>query len=242
MVVNAANANDGFAERLDHGPVVLELTQRPNERISMKILTELNQEKAYQMAADAERNQGFYESHMTDNGTAELLMAIDLGLNTGISLFSHDGRLLKYTQHSSASPEALRDDMSALMNDWETWANNQASNQTITRVAVEGADVVLRNIWRDLADDKFLLFVKPEQWRSELLIDKEKTSRTNLKSAARAIAKQIIADYGTDGPHQGKIQTDVADSVCTGFYVARRLGWIVRETAVRRYSNGRVMS
>jgi predicted phosphodiesterase len=266
MVVNAANANDGPAERLDHGPVSMQLTRSNDsnntnsyreDRATTTTTVETlsgNLRPYAQLVTDAQSIEDFFPltTKKTSGGNSasvnktELLLAVDLGLkNTGISLFSQKGQLLRYTQHSSTTLERLRHDMAMLMEEWEDSAN--AADQTITRIAVEGADVALRNVWRDLAAQdepsrRSLLFVKPEQWRAELLIPKEKTSRDQLKAAARAIAKQVILDYSIDGQaHSGKIQTDVADSLCTGLYVARRLGWIVRDKAVRRYSNGRVI-
>jgi len=41
--------------------------------------------------------------------------------------------------------------------------------------------------------------------------------------------------------HSGKFKTDVAEAVVMGLYVARKLGWITREPAVRRYTNGAIM-
>jgi hypothetical protein len=42
--------------------------------------------------------------------------------------------------------------------------------------------------------------------------------------------------------HTGKFQTDVAESVCLGMYVSRRLGWIEqREPVIRRYTNGNII-
>ena len=115
---------------------------------------------------------------------------------------------------------------------------------TAAALGVEGADVALRSLWKNSAEDILhcpLLLVKPEEWRADLLLAKEKASGESAKEASRLIARQLVAEYG-GRQHKGKFQTDVAEAVLLGYHVSRRLEWIPRkEPGVRRYSNGRVI-
>jgi hypothetical protein len=94
------------------------------------------------------------------------------------------------------------------------------------------------NAWAEAAPNRSILRVSPEEWRSDLLLSKEKSSGVNAKASARLIARQIVGDFGMMEQHSGKFKTDVAEAVVMGLYVARKLGWITREPAVRRYTNG----
>lgn len=134
------------------------------------------------------------------------------------------------------------------MADWEAryqaLDHDGAKSSHITHVAVEGADVALRNVWRKIVEEDLhckMLIVKPEEWRADLLLAKEKASGEAAKEASRLIARQLVADYGGI-LHEGKFPTDVAEAVLLGYHVSRRLDWIPRrEPCIRRYSNGSIV-
>ena len=106
---------------------------------------------------------------------------------------------------------------------------------------MEGGDVAILNAWSSAASDVSILRVSPEEWRYELLQPKEKLSGADCKAAARLIARQVVSDFGSMEKHNGKFKTDVAEAVVMGLYVSRKLGWITRTPAIRRYSNGNVV-
>ena len=86
-----------------------------------------------------------------------------------------------------------------------------------------------------------MLIVKPDEWRADLLLSKEKASGEAGKEASRLVARQLLADYG-GMLHEGKLKTDVAEAILLGYHVSRRLEWIPRrEPCIRRYSNGGVV-
>jgi hypothetical protein len=208
-----------------------------------------------------------------DDDTAKLLLAVDVGLKSGISLFNSDGKLLRYEQFLF-DKDTLPEIAKQLVKDWEREANHvdaSASetmnkddmkgdaderdsptkrNWRLAHIAVEGpnkSDMV--QAWADARDAnkdentvKFL-DIPPSAWRGELLLPKERYNGggQDAKAAARLIARQVVNDYGVMDVHQGKFKTDVAEAVCLGLYVSRRLGWIQRDPAVRRYSNGNVV-
>ena len=86
-----------------------------------------------------------------------------------------------------------------------------------------------------------LLSVRPNEWRAHLLSQKERSSSRASKEAARLIARQVVSEFGEMSNHQGKFETDVAESVAMGYHVASRLGWITRHPAVQRYTNGQIV-
>lgn len=258
-----------MARSIEHGPVVLEITQekeaaeeegewtsirRAHRRRHGEIRVDiLSMENAYTFAN--QKDKGFFQEprELTPENARQMMVAVDLGLRTGLALYSDDGRLLEYEHAVYETAEDLEAKCLKLMSEWEAKYQRPNNNENIeddkasfhiTHVAVEGADVALRAVWKSMAEDHLhcrLLLVKPEEWRADLLLAKEKASGEAAKEASRLIARQIVADYG-GRLHEGKLATDVAEAVLLGYHVSRRLGWIPRkEPCVRRYSNGNIV-
>ena len=130
---------------------------------------------------------------------------------------------------------------SKVFDDNENDAAEKNGKYKITHLAIEGANGYMLRAWSEAAPHLSILRVSPEEWRSELLLNKERSSGSNAKAASRLVARQVVEDYGVMDRHQGKFPTDVAEAVCLGLYVSRKLGWIQRDLAVRRYTNGNVV-
>ena len=236
VVINCANANSGRARHIAHDAVVVEM-----EAKSKKVdVMGLEDKKIDQIPS----NSRFFEhSEISCN---ELLLAVDLGLKSGVALFNQKGKLIRYEQFTFER-ESMVDRIRTLIHQWESEVNdavgdeNNGSPWKVTHIAIEGGDVSIFNAWSSVAQDLSVLRVSPEEWRSELLLSKEKSSGADCKAAARLIARQVVADYGIMENHSGKFKTDVAEAVVMGLYVSRKLGWISRSPAIRRYSNGNVV-
>ena len=201
------------------------------------------------LSSEEEKFFGQNDAEETDSNTLEvendynqLLMAVDLGLKSGVSLFNDDGNLIRYEQFLF-DRDNLQEEFEEIIRKWEDEATcENGEDGKITHIAIEGGDTGLLNTWAEAAPNHSILRVSPEEWRSELLNKKENQSGATAKEASRLIARQIVADLGTMENHTGKFPTDVAESVCLGMYVARRLGWIEREPAVRRFTNGNIVT
>jgi predicted phosphodiesterase len=239
LVINAANANTGQATCIEHGPVVVDL-QRSGEAGGNTKAEIVHMDGQYKHI-----NQNaapFFTADGTFDCVNELLMAVDLGLRTGVSLYSNVGKLVRYEQFQFDSPDSLHIAASHLLHQWEIDASNSTHSWAVTRIAIEGGDPPLREAWRLAANgQRVLLQVKPEEWRADLLVTKEKMDGDSAKAASRLIARQIVADYGVERHDGCKFQTDMAESILLGLHVSRRLGWIARNPPVRRYTNGGVI-
>mmetsp|Transcript_46493 Transcript_46493/g.140862 ORF Transcript_46493/g.140862 Transcript_46493/m.140862 type:complete len:878 (-) Transcript_46493:1543-4176(-) len=260
LVLNAANANPGRATELVNGPVILELSEG-------SLLVPLKEERLPKYGGQSLRRSGkeLKPDFELPADVGQLLLAIDLGLRMGASCFDEQGVLLWYEQFQYADEEELRQSAPKLIEKLELNVNENSTEDSkrwlVTHVVVEGGDAILLDAWRaaveDVADSNpddsedlltstmrnapFLLNIKAEEWRAELLLPKEKKSTATAKAAARLIARQVVCDCGKKERHIGKFSTDAAEAVAVGFYMARRLGWVTREPAVRRTSNGIVM-
>ncbi|CAB9518483.1 Metallophosphoesterase domain-containing protein 1 [Seminavis robusta] len=269
-VVNAANANPGRATHLQHEAVVIQVENEDRllQRSEAVQIVSMEQQQHDGRCKDAssmmtqlyEATQGESDHDMD---TTSLMLAIDLGLKSGAALFNSQGQLLRYEQFQFDIEDiAMR--TRQLVLDWERDANdetfmeNVANNgndnnndqhsgsskrkSQLTHIAIEGVNGDMLRAWEEAAPSLSVLRVPPEEWRSELLHKKERCNGgQDAKAAARLIARQIVNDYGIMGVHEGKFKTDVAEAVCLGLYVSRRLGWIQRDPAVRRYSNGNIV-
>jgi hypothetical protein len=292
IVINAANANPGRATGLVHGPIVVELQEKEDLSTDPRFDDSFTKfDRMIQKPSKPTLAHQYDQDHSGD--VKQLLVAVDMGLKTGVSIYSQEGTLLRYFQLQFANSEELRQRMPHLLQSWESSINQEAKAEIaaeetsesliiessssskiwqFTHVAIEGGEASLWKAWQDIVEqlgsgtsvdgdgdeagqeespsqeqsnhnDGPLLFqVRPEEWRRDLLTAKEKQTKSTTKAAARQIAKQLVADFSVgEQPHEGKIQTDAAESIVMGFYVAQQLGWIARTPAIRRYSNKSVM-
>ena len=246
-VINASNANPGCATHISYGPVVVRI-DRDDPEVQILEMNDKKLDKLH-LSSEEEKFFGQNDAEETDSNTLEvendynqLLMAVDLGLKSGVTLFNDDGNLIRYEQFLF-DRDNLQEEFEEIIRKWEDEATcENGEDGKITHIAIEGGDTGLLNTWAEAAPNHSILRVSPEEWRSELLNKKENQSGATAKEASRLIARQIVADLGTMENHTGKFPTDVAESVCLGMYVARRLGWIEREPAVRRFTNGNIVT
>ena len=268
LVVNAANANAGRANRLIHAPVVVDIP-RPNRRAPLEAAT---RGEAVRPDACSLTGFGVLEQMNHVPRKERRLLAVDLGLRTGLALYDGAGRLLRYEQYPRVE-DALS--LGALAESWldgnaltaksapevevevdEASEEGESPILPVTHLAIEGGDVELRDEWDaaalrsarrrgDGAQPAVQVDVSPEAWRRELLLPKERKSASAAKAAARLIARQVVTQRGADGvkAHEGKFPTDAAEAVLIGYYAARRLGWCGGDglKAVQRYTNGAVV-
>ncbi|GAX26125.1 hypothetical protein FisN_24Hh002 [Fistulifera solaris] len=242
LLVNAANANAGLASRLDHGPAVVDIKV---DELRGKYAEIIAMDGQYEFLNHRFKKDFFEMEPDPCNQQRDMLLAVDLGLRTGLSLFNDEGKLLRFDNFQFESPEQLLRAAKSVLSTWEEdvkETDDRGRRWKISKIAIEGGDPPLRDAWHEAADGRCsILHVRPEEWRADLLLTKEKMDGEKAKSASRLIARQIVSDYG-DFNFDGKFQTDMAESILLGLHVARRLGWISpRDPPVRRYSNGKVI-
>ena len=104
------------------------------------------------------------------------LLAIDLGLRCGLSVFSDDGQLLAYRSTHFLNPATLRKVAWKVL---AAWPN-------LTRIVVEG-DRELAEVWGKLATKRSIQFttVTPQQWRADVLKPSDRRNGQDAKVAAR---------------------------------------------------------
>jgi hypothetical protein len=148
------------------------------------------------------------------------LLGIDLGLRTGLALFSGTGRLMWYRSAHFGSLQQYKRSVFSLL-------KQQAD---LEGVVVEGGGK-LAQIWvRETGRRHIgLSFVSADQWRRALLLPRDRRDGTTAKKAAQAMARSIIAWSGAKRPTS--LRHDAAEAICVGLYGVLDRGWL---TAVPR--------
>jgi len=143
------------------------------------------------------------------------LLAVDLGLRTGMAFFSEDGRLLRYGSRHYGSRTMLRRGSEGIL----------SAAQSLTHLIMEGpADIA--QIWERAAQRRGLhvRVIDAERWRARLLLDRQRRATAPAKSFADDLARQVIAWSGLSAAKS--IRHDASEAILTGLFGAMELGWV----------------
>jgi hypothetical protein len=145
------------------------------------------------------------------------LLAVDLGLRTGLALYGHNGRLLWYRSKNFGSKDRLRRGVRGLL----------AEIPDLRWMVLEG-DKALAEIWeretkgRDISVRR----VSAEEWRGRLLYAREQSSGVKAKQSADQMARKIIEWSGA--PRPTSLRHDAAEAVLIGLWGLLHAGWLKR--------------
>ena len=146
---------------------------------------------------------------------SETLLAIDLGLRTGLALFGQDGKLLWYRSSNFGSRPRLRKAAYSVLNEAEG----------VSVVAIEGGgDLAVP--WFNEIDRRGLrsLQINAEKWRTSLLLARHQRHGVEAKKHADTLARMIIEWSGAKRPTS--LRHDAAEAICIGFWAVVHIGWL----------------
>ncbi|MDT8420499.1 MAG: hypothetical protein RQ754_08715 [Desulfuromonadales bacterium] len=145
----------------------------------------------------------------------EYLLAVDVGLHTGLALFAANGKLLWYRSHHLSSPGKLKRIITRLLD----------SPPQPTRLIVEGSGP-LADSWVREAERRDLPCsqINAEDWRSKLLLPRQQRHSRQAKQAAIKMAGLAIPLLG--GKQPTTLRHDTAEAVLLGVYGLLELGWL----------------
>jgi len=145
------------------------------------------------------------------------LLAVDLGIRTGLALYGQTGRLRWYRSKNFGSRERLRRGVRGLL----------ADIPDLAWIVVEG-DRSLAEIWEQAARGRQVPVrqVSAEQWRRRLLHRREQSSGPRAKQSAGEMALRIIEWSGA--PHATSLRHDAAEAILIGLYGVLDVGWLAR--------------
>ena len=143
------------------------------------------------------------------------LLAVDLGLKTGLVLYGEDGRLRWYRSRNFGTPARLRRAVRGLFDEVPD----------VAWLILEGGGP-LADIWEHEAQRRqvAVLRVGAEDWRRRLLNPRQQRDTRQAKRSAIALARRVIE--WSDAPRPTSLRHDTAEAILVGLYGALAIGWL----------------
>ena len=143
-----------------------------------------------------------------------VLLAVDLGLRSGLAGFDTVGVLVMYRSRHFSSRKTLKQAAYSICNDFPN----------LTTLVIEGGGE-LAAPWEKEASRRNLTFlqVSADEWREDVLLQREQRSGKQAKQVAMKRALDIIHDSGMSGPTS--LKHDTAEAILMGYWVTGKLGW-----------------
>ncbi len=145
------------------------------------------------------------------------LLAVDMGLRTGLALFGEDGRLRWYRSQNFGSPARLKRGAHAVLRDLPE----------LSWLVIEGGGP-LAETWVREAERRGVRAMRTDaqQWRRILLHAREQRSGALAKESADALAREVIAWSGAKRPTS--LRHDAAEAILAGLWGVLEIGWLER--------------
>jgi len=143
------------------------------------------------------------------------LLAVDLGLRSGMALFGADGRLRWYRSQNFGTQTRLKRAVPAVLQ----------SAGPLAWLVLEGGGPIA-DVWEREAARRALpvLRVAAQDWRAVLLYAREQRSGSEAKDAADRLARRVIAWSGA--PRPTSLRHDAAEAILLGLWGAVEVGWL----------------
>ena len=143
----------------------------------------------------------------------ESLLAVDLGLRTGLALYGEDGRLRWYRSQNFGSAARLR-----------RAVHGQLAALSDARWLVLEGGGNLAEIWEREAERRGIavLRISAEVWRERLLYTREQRTGVQAKHSADPFARRIIDWSGA--PRPTSLRHDAAEAILVGFWGVLQVG------------------
>ena len=145
------------------------------------------------------------------------LLAVDLGVRTGLAAYGADGRLQWYRSQNFGAASRLRRAIPAMLD----------GEPELSHVVIEGGGALAR-FWQAEADARglHLEFVTAEVWRGLMLYSREQRSGEVAKRNAVAMARRVIEWSGARRPTS--LTHDAAEAILVGLWGVLQAGWLAR--------------
>ena len=143
------------------------------------------------------------------------LLAVDLGLKTGLALYDREKGLQWYRSQNFGSPSRLKRGVQNILQ----------NTSDVVHIVIEGGGG-LADIWISVAERRKInvIHIGAEKWRQELLYDRQHRSGLLAKRHADSIARRVIEIYGASRPTS--LRHDAAEAILIGLWATRKVGWI----------------
>jgi hypothetical protein len=135
------------------------------------------------------------------------LLAVDLGLKTGLALYGSDGKLIWFRSHNFGTTERLRRGVHGIL----------SSIPELGSIVIEGGGN-LATVWEREAERRHiqLLRVDAAVWREVFLLQREQRTGVDAKDSAGKIARKVIEWSGIALPKT--LRHDTAEAILIGLW------------------------
>jgi hypothetical protein len=153
---------------------------------------------------------------MAETLPPQSLLAVDLGLTTGLALYDHNGHLQWYRSQHYANTATLRRAVHRIL----------GQIPDLTLIYVEGGGPLCA-VWEREAEKRQIPVkrVAAETWRRRLLYARDQRCGRQAKRKAGQLARRIIEWSGARRPATA-LRHDTAESILIGLWGAIDAGWI----------------
>lgn len=143
------------------------------------------------------------------------LLAVDLGLKTGLALFGKDGKLIWYRSQNFGTTDRLRRGVHGMLK----------AEPAISAMVIEGGGN-LALVWEKEAQQRGIPVrrVGAEVWRQAFLLPREQRSGVEAKRHAGEMARKFIDWSGAARPTS--LRHDAAEAILIGIWGLMHFGWI----------------
>lgn len=152
-----------------------------------------------------------------------VLLAVDLGLRTGMALYGRSGRLIWYRSKHFANAKSLRGRVQSLFNE----------QPDLEAVVLEGGGS-LAEIWEKEARRRefTILRVEAEEWRKRFFQPRQYADGSKAKRSAKELARRVIEWSGARRPTS--LRSDAAEAILIGLWGMLEIGLLAEMPAVLR--------
>lgn len=151
-----------------------------------------------------------------------MLLAVDLGLKTGLALYGQDGRLIWYRSRNFGTQTRLKKAATAILREVGT----------VSVLAIEGGgDQAIPWIAEAERRGISVIQIQAHVWRADLLLDRHQRSGAEAKKHADVLARKIIDWSGAKRPTS--LRHDAAEAICVGFWSVLEVGWLTQKPRLR---------
>ena len=153
----------------------------------------------------------------------QFLLSVDLGIKTGFAMFNSDGRLMWYHSQNFGNKVRLRKAIPQIL----------IQDETISYLVMEGGGP-LRKLWDAQLERKNIevIHIMAENWRKELLLDREQRKGKLAKEKAMMYALKVVEQLSDK--KTGTLNINAAESILIGLWCMQKLGWIKNAASVFR--------
>ena len=145
------------------------------------------------------------------------LLAVDLGVRTGLACWGDDGRLRWYRSQNFGDAARLKRAIPALL----------ASEPDLAWLVLEGGGGLADARSRAGAARALTVRVtSAEEWRALFLLPREHGSGPRMKQVADRLARRVIT--WADAPRPTSLRHDAAQAVLIGLWGVLVAGWVRR--------------